>query len=90
MSNEPKPVATVLVGAEGAAEIAREAWQRPATEEERRQFINDRCKGDEQLFNNSLVDGTGRPYWLLTILETAPESVQAKARQYARCVRLTD
>lgn len=83
-----KPIATLLVGAEGMAEIAHESWHRPATEEERLAFIAQKCQGDEQLFRDSLVDGTGRPYWLLTILGNAPAEVQVKAEHYARCVRV--
>jgi len=56
------------VGADGGAEIAEKSWQRRATEEERLAFVAEKCRGDERLFKNSLVDGTGRPYRLLTVL----------------------
>ena len=90
MNDEQKPIVTLLVGAEGASEIADEPWQRRATEEERLIFIAERCRGDDQLFKNSMIDGTGRPYWLLTIFDNAPAEVQAKAKRYARCVRVTE
>ena len=89
MTEQPKPLATLLVGAEGVAEIADEPWQRRATDEERLAFVADKCRGDEQLYENSLIDNNGRPYWLLTILDNAPSYVQEKARQFARCVRLS-
>ena len=89
MNEDPQPIATLLVGAEGVAEIADEPWQRQATEEERMAFVASQCKGDEQLYRKSLMDSTGRPYWLLTILNTAPAYVQNKARRVARCLRVT-
>lgn len=90
MSEEPQPIATLLVGAEGVAEIVDEPWQRQATEEERRAFVASQCKGDEQLYRKSLMDATGRPYWLLTILENAPDYVQEKAKRVARCLRVRE
>jgi hypothetical protein len=90
MNEQQSTIATLLVGAEGAAEIAVESWQRGATEEERLAFVAEKCSGDEQLFRNSLVDETGRPYWLLTVLDNAPAEVQTKAKRYARCIRVTD
>lgn len=90
MHESPKPVATLFVGAEGVAEIADKPWQRRATEEERLAFVAEKCGNHEQVFENSLVDGIGRPYWLLTILDTAPAHVQEKARKFARCVRVTE
>ncbi len=90
MTDETQTTVSILVGAEGAAEIANETWQRQATDEEQRQFIIDQCHGDEQQFKSLLIDGTGRPYWLLTILEMAPPAIHEKARNYVRCVRLTD
>jgi hypothetical protein len=90
MTIQHQPIATLLVGAEGTAETEGEPWIRPATAEEQRAFIEQACKGDEGLYRDSLVDGTGRPYFLLTVLDNAPESVQAKAKRCARCLRLTE
>ncbi len=90
MTNQNQPIATLLVGAEGAAETDDQPWIRPATTEEQRAFVERACKGDQGLYRNSLIDGTGRPYFLLTVLDKAPASVQAKAKRYARCLRLTE
>jgi hypothetical protein len=88
MTNDP--VATLLVGAEGTAETDSQPWIRPATDEEERAFVAQACKGDDGLYRDSLIDGTGRPYFLLTVLDNAPEPVQAKAKRCARCLRLTE
>lgn len=75
MTDLIQPVSTVLVGAEGAAEIDDQPWVRPATSEEETAFIQLACKGDQALYRRSLVDQNNRPYFLLTILESAPEEV---------------
>lgn len=84
------PIATLLVGAEGAAEIDGEPWARPATDEEKSAFIHFSCGEKEDIYQRSLTDSTSRPYFLVTILESAPEEVQVKARSYCRCLRLTE
>jgi len=85
-----KPISTLLVGAEGAAEIEGQSWVREATEQERQEFIERVLNGDEERYRNSTVDGTGRPYFLLTILADAPADIQAKAQRCVRCLRLTE
>ena len=97
----PKDVAGVLlVGAEGCAETSDAAWIRDATEEERagfeaycRQLVLNR-DGDKAAAKFSLrdftVDGTGRPYWLKTVLDVAdaPRLALDKARKFTRCLRV--
>lgn len=85
-----EPIATLLVGAEGAAEIDGQPWARPATDEEKAAFLQFSCGENEDIYRRSLTDKTGRPYFLLTILESAPEEIQVKARSYCRCLRLTE
>jgi hypothetical protein len=89
MAEEFQPIATLLVGAEGAALLDDKEWARPANDDEKHVFIQRACKSDGQIFRNSLVDQDGRPYFLMTVLENAPEEVQVKARSYCRCLRLT-
>ena len=83
-------IATLLVGAEGASEIEGQSWVRTAIDVEKQEFIFRACKGSQDKYRNSLVDGTGRPYFLLTVLDTAPDEVKAKAMSFARCLRLTN
>ncbi len=83
-------IATLLVGAEGAAEIDGLPWVREATDDERQAFIERVLDGDEERYRNSTVDRTGRPYFLLTILADAPADIQAKAQRCVRCLRLTE
>lgn len=85
-----QPIATLLVGAEGAAELEGQSWVRDATDDERQAFIERVLDGDEERYRNSTVDRTGRPYFLLTILADAPSDIQAKAKQCVRCLRLTE
>ncbi len=87
---EAKPIATLLVGAEGAAEIEKQPWVRPATDDEKQEFVERICQGDERRYRNALIDGKGRPYFLLTVLDNAPESIQVNAKSFARCFRITD
>jgi hypothetical protein len=89
MDVEFQTVATLLVGAEGAALLEGKEWARPANDEEKHVFVQRACKGDERIYRDSLVDQENRPYFLFTVLENAPEEVQVKARSYCRCLRLT-
>lgn len=85
-----QPISTLLVGAEGAAEIDGLSWVRDATDEERQAFIERVLDGDEERYRNSIVDGTGRPYFLMTVMADAPADIQAKANRCVRCLRLTE
>lgn len=85
-----QPISTLLIGAEGTAEIDGLPWVREATDKERQAFIERVLDGDEERYRNSTVDRTGRPYFLLTILADAPIEIQAKAKRCVRCLRLTE
>lgn len=90
MTQDNQPVATLLVGAEGISETEGQPWIRPATDEENRDFVARACRNDEERYRNSLVDLNGRPYFLMTVLDNAPEQVIAKAKRCGRCLRLTE
>jgi len=78
---------TVLLSAEGMAELQDAEWVRDATEDEVKAF-QERHNLTEDEYREVVVDKTGRPYWLVTLLEGAPEvaaEVAAeKASTYAR------
>lgn len=84
------PIATLLVGAEGAAEIDGLPWVREATDEEREEFIERVLDSDGERYLNSTVDRTGRPYFLLTIQADAPTDIQVTAQRCVRCLRVTE
>jgi hypothetical protein len=90
MSQSPLPVFTVLVGAEGAAEVESEGWVRPATDEEKQAFIAQAFASDDERYRAAAVDRTGRPYFLLTVLSNAPKKALEKAHGFARYLRLTE
>lgn len=85
-----QPISTLLVGAEGVAEIDGLPWVREATNQERQAFIEQVLDGDVERYRNSTVDRTGRPYFLVTILADAPSDIQEKAKRCVRCLRLTE
>lgn len=78
---------TLLVGAEGVSEIQGQPWYHEATEEEKQAFIQ---QVGERTYRNSLVDNNGRPYWLITVHDDAPEAIRQKAARCKRCLRLTE
>lgn len=99
----PEDVAgIVLIGAEGRADIGEGdcPWARDATELEASQFkaeIKRLSDSGDHYAERALVDAdgrllaidrTGRPYWLTTILATAPEPVRKRAETVWRCVYL--
>lgn len=84
------PISTLLVGAEGVAEIDGLSWVREATDDEREVLVKRVFKGNRGKYRAALVDSTGRPYFLLTVLADAPAEVQAKAQRCVRCLRLTE
>lgn len=88
---------TIFVGAEGAQEVEGLDWVREATPEEietLRLSLREAWLGSQEAFDAGWkqfgLDRIGRPYFPLTILETAPWKVWEKASHAARCLRLTD
>jgi hypothetical protein len=77
----PDVVGIIAVGAEGMYEIQDEDWWRESTELEIAAFESAcrdliRSKRDDKAamsfrLGELLVDGTGRPYWLVTVLDNA-------------------
>src|SRR5262245_1307207 len=89
----------ILVGAEGFSEMNLHSDRpseiegvRLATAEEEaafRQGLEILCKGQPGVtVSDYYVDGTGRPYWLVAVLENAAEAVRHRAKQYKRVLRL--
>jgi hypothetical protein len=83
---------TILLGAEGCSEAANAPWLREATKAEIEVFNADL---KESMGGGNLgpitVDGTGRPYWHMTVLgEVAPEAVWIRANLGWRHLRLED
>ena len=99
LTEAPHVVGILAVGAEGMSEIQGQDWWRESSKSERaafeqacRQSIRRKCGDrDAEKFKLStlLVDGTGRPYWIVSVLANAPEVAQEKARTYSRCLRPT-
>jgi hypothetical protein len=83
MMNET--TATLLLGAEGCSEASGVPWLRDATDEEVQAVLATEPKAGELL-----LDGTGRPYFWMTVLPGAPAWALAKARRVLRAVRLDD
>lgn len=77
---------TLLIGAEGVAERAGTPWLREANEDEKETF----CAFYGAKLRELNVDGTGRPYWLMTITDDAPEGVLKANAGYGRLVRLRE
>ncbi len=73
---------TLLVGAEGCAEAEGAEWLREATDEEAKQFAAENPKVAN-------IDGIGRPYFLMTVLDSAPADVLERAKRNLRVLRLT-
>ncbi len=84
-----KSILTVLLGAEGMSELQGTEWLREASKAERQSFLH-RHGLTETQYREITVDGIGRPYWLVTLLENAPAQAQAKATQFARIRRLLE
>jgi len=80
---------TLLLGAEGFAELNQDgvSWMREATDEEVDAFRAELGRGD---FDESCVDGTGRPYFVVVVTDEAPAGVWAFARAMKRAVRLEE
>jgi hypothetical protein len=83
---------TIAVGAEGCVEIQNldgtyPDWLRPATGEEAHAWYELQKK---QKYPVSLIDQTGRPYYLVTLLNNAPKRAKYKAAHYFRVKRLLD
>jgi hypothetical protein len=84
-------VYVILLGAEGCAELQEKDYIGCSTEEEIKAFKNaliSQGKCTEEQINNSMVDANGRPYWFMTIEESAPEYIK-KAALGMRRLRLT-
>src|SRR5262245_6551857 len=68
-------IITFLAGAELCADLADEPWFRTATEAEVILFLERHRMNRKEMAALS-VDDNGRPYWLKTLTEDAPESVR--------------
>ena len=94
-SPEHSAVGTLLVGAEGIGEIRAVDWARQPTTGEVEEFMSRWSQYAEERgklfkYNDYTIDGNGRPYWIVTVLDNAPIAAQRKAKQYARVLRLID
>lgn len=76
---------TILLGAEGCAELEHQPWLREATPEEIEAF-KEKC--GRSYYDAMLLDHNGRPYWTMTVLRTAPEWAWNTAMGHLRLVRL--
>ncbi len=76
---------TLLIGAEGVSEMTSCAWLREATPEEVA-TLRDLCGAER--FRDLSVDGIGRPYFPMTVLEDAPAWAKEKAARSLRVKRL--
>ncbi len=93
-------VGVLLVGAEGCSEIMNEAWVRDATDEERTIFVRHcrslllQSKGERTADSFDIaslaIDGCGRPYWLIAILDhvSTPLIAREKATKFTRVMRV--
>lgn len=89
---------TLFLGAEGCAELEGADWLRPATEEEISQLRAERALGDartggrddeaDRLDWEGLFIHNGRPYFLVTVLRTAPLDIWLLASGHLRMLRL--
>jgi hypothetical protein len=82
---------TIAVGAEGVSETEGKPWIRPATEEERKAFIEERRGNSPEQFDlgSFLIDHNGRPYFLMSVdEENAPIYVVEKVKCHCRVVRV--
>ena len=90
----------LLVAAEGCSETSGEVWLREATNEEQALFVShcrsllQKTKGqrcaDSFEFGDLAVDGSGRPYWLMAVLDhpATPTMAREKAAKYTRVLRV--
>ena len=76
---------TLLLGAEGCSELQEEPWLREATQEERDAF---EVEVGRDFMRGASRDGTGRPYFLMTVLDSAPADILEAANSKTRAVRL--
>ena len=80
---------TLLLGAEGCSEVQGQPWIAEATDEERKAFEERLAERGFKLANVT-IDGNGRPYWVMTIHEGAPEPVKEWAKRIDRAVRIPE
>jgi len=79
----------VLLAAEGMAELDGESWIRDATEAEREAFrVRHKLTRDE--LRELMVDKTGRPYWMVTLSDDAPDRAKRKAEEFVRVRSLVE
>lgn len=79
---------TLLVGAEGCSEAADCSWLREATKDEIAKAIEMDWDNNFGFANRYLKDGTGRPYFWMTITDEAPKEILESAATKLRVVRL--
>jgi hypothetical protein len=72
---------TILLGQEGFAHNINKDWLKPANIKEREEFINH--IGIEK-FNQAIKDIRGHTYFLVTILDHAPDYIKEKIKNYSR------
>lgn len=80
---------TLMLGAEGCAEVQSEPWIRQATPDEVAAF-KAHHKLDEKRISELAVDGIGRPYWFMTLTDEAPEWAKEACERYGRIRYLSD
>lgn len=76
---------TILIGAEGVSEMTGCAWLREATPEEVAALRN---QWGAERFRDLCMDGIGRPYFPMTVLDDAPAWAKDKAANAWRVKRL--
>jgi len=81
-STETRPNVTLLLGAEGCSEQKDEPWLREATVAE----VELTTDGMEDV--PAMTDGTGRPYFWMTVDGSAPDWAYTAAAQNLRMKRL--
>lgn len=80
-------VILVLLGAEGVADIIEEDWMRDAAPHEVILF-RQRHKLTHDKYQELLNDGTGRPYFLVALEQSAPRELRERAQNHVRLLRL--
>jgi len=78
---------SVFLGAEGCQEAEGKPWLREATCEEAEEM---RASMGDKRWSQMIVDGTGRPHFLMFVSEKAPEKVLERVNMLAKLVRLTE
>lgn len=86
---------TLFLGAEGLQETEGQPWIRPATDAEiealRKETTDGLPEADaREKWQNMSIDRIGRPYFLVTVLGSAPDEVWRVACGHLRMKRLPE